>query len=70
VAIVVIQPLLACHYLSVFNVHVYIPLFKKYVWLQKQTCRTFVNLVQKKNLWWEKVCKHIYKSMEKFLNVV
>jgi len=28
VAIVVIQPLISCHYLSVFNVHVHISVFQ------------------------------------------
>ena len=58
-AIVVIQPLKACHYLSIFNVYVYISLFEKYVWLPKQTCHTLVNLVRKK----------IYdeKSMQKYI---
>jgi len=45
VAIVVIQPLMACHNLSVFNTHAYISVFQTYVWLTKQACYTFVNFV-------------------------
>jgi len=65
VTIVVIQDVRACHYHSVLNLHMYISVFKTYIWLTKTNMLYFCDFISKKMMTrkYEKTHKKLWKNL-------